>query len=257
MRAVRLAAVLLLTSAAASLAQRGPSDISVGPLACLPQRGNGVVTATVSPEVPGATVRLFWRRLNIEVEDFYYVPMESVGAGQYWGVFAVPDGSNIQKKELKTDGDPPPNPWAAWWKAKEASDDRDPNGDLDKKVIQERASLGKKEKRAWMEAMSDAELQRFLEAQTVEPAEFFVAVYDVNGQRVAASEMRVAGVQSECRVSLTPQQQGIARNMTVGETAGWQKGIGPFHWQCDGLVTRIDPVRVRRADETCRACIIR
>jgi hypothetical protein len=101
MRAVRLAAVLLLTSAAASLAQRGPSDISVGPLACLPQRGNGVVTATVSPEVPGATVRLFWRRLNLEVEDFYYVPMESVGAGQYWGVFAVPDGSSIQKKELK------------------------------------------------------------------------------------------------------------------------------------------------------------
>ncbi len=257
MKAVRLTGVLLLTTATAVSAQRGPSDISVGPLACLPQKGNGVVTATVSPEVPGATVRLFFRRLNIEVEDFYYVQMEPVGAGQYWGVFPVPDGSNIDKKELKSDGDPPPQPWAAWWKAKEASDDRDPNGDLDKKVIQERASLGKKEKRAWMAAKSDAELQTWLEAQRSEPAEFFVAVYDVNGQRVAASDMRVADVQGECRVSLTPQQQGMARNMTVGETGGWQKGIQPFHWQCDGIVTRIDPVRVRRADETCRACIIK
>lgn len=257
MRAVRLAATILFATAAAASAQRSASDISLGPLACLPQKGNGVITATISPEIPGSTVRLFFRRMNVEVEDFYYVQMEPVGAGQYWGVFPVPTGDGIQRKELESEGEAPPHPWAAWWKAKEASENRDPNDDLDDQVIQERASQGKKEKRSWMEKLSDADFQRWLEAQSAEPAEFFVAVYDVNGNRAASSEMRVVDVRPECRVSLTPQQQGMANNLTVGETGGWQKGMQPFHWECDGIVTRIDPVRVRRADETCRACIIK
>ncbi len=249
--------LLVLAGAASGLwGQAVSGGITVFPPPCLPLESNGLVTAQVSPDTPGSTVRLFFRRLNIEVEDFYYMEMEPAGAGQYWGVFPIPTPDKMIRKDLKRSDGPPPDPWAAWWRAKEQSDDRDPNRDLNRKRIMERAPIGKLEKRSWLQGLSDAEFQRWLERQQFEPAEYFVAVYDAQTQRIAVSDMYVAEVRKDCRVSLTPQQLGMAKNLTVGETNVWQKGEQPFHWECTGIVTRKDPQGILRADEACRACVI-
>lgn len=251
-----LLARFLAPALAVFWAQPSSGSISVSPAPCVPLEGNGVVTALVAPDTPGSKVRLFFRRLNIEVEDFYYVEMEPAGAGQYWGVFPVPTPDRLIRKDLKRQDSPPPDPWAAWWRAKENSEDRDPNRDLNSKRISERAPVGKLEKRSWLQELPDGELQRFLERQEFEPVEYFVAVYDAQGQRVASSNLLIAEVRKDCRIGLTPQQLGMARNLTVGETNVWQKGEQPFHWECIGVVTRKDPQGILRADEVCRACVI-
>ena len=257
MRTPRLAGWLALTVAAAASAQTPGAGITTAPMTCIPLEGNGVLQATVAPDTAGSTVRMFFRRMNVEVEDFYYVEMEPTGQGQYWGVFPIPTEAKIERKDLKKSETPPPlEPWASWWKTKEGSDDRDPNKDLDADVIKERAPIGKTEKREWMKKQADADFEKWLEKQQYEPAEYFVAVYDSYGRRTAVSEMQVAEVKKDCRVSLTPQQQGMAQNLTVGETNTWQKGEPPFHWECTGVVTRINPNNVLRADENCRACVI-
>lgn len=257
MRTPRLAGWLALTVAAAASAQTPGAGITTAPMTCIPLEGNGVLQATVAPDTAGSTVRMFFRRMNIEVEDFYYVEMEPTGQGQYWGVFPIPTEAKIERKDLKKSETPPPlEPWASWWKTKEGSDDRDPNKDLDADVIKEKAPIGKTEKREWMKKQADADFEKWLEKQQYEPAEYFVAVYDSYGRRTAVSEMQVAEVKKDCRVSLTPQQQGMAQNLTVGETNTWQKGEPPFHWECTGVVTRKDPQLILRADGSCRACII-
>ena len=257
MRTSRLAGLLVFAVATAASGQTPGVGINTAPLACIPLDGNGVLQSTVAPDTAGSTVRMFFRRMNLEVEDFYYVEMEPTGQGQYWGVFPIPTEAKIVRKDLKKSQTPPPlEPWASWWKAKEGSDDRDPNRDLDANVIKEKAPIGKTEKRNWMAKQSDADFQKWLEKQEYEPAEYFVGVYDSYGRRTAVSEMQVAEVRKDCRVSLTPQQQGMAQNLTVGETNTWQKGEQPFHWECTGIVTRKDPQLVLRADGSCRACII-
>ena len=101
-------------------------------------------------------MRLNFRRMNIEVEDFYYVEMVPSGGGRYWGVFPQPVESDFDQKDLER-AQSEAYKWAEWWRAKEGSDHRDPNTDLDKKVIDERAQLGKREKRDWMQARQDAD----------------------------------------------------------------------------------------------------
>ena len=257
MRTTRLAGLLVFTVAAAASGQTPGVGITTTPLTCIPLEGNGVLQTTVAPDTAGSTVRMFFRRMSIEVEDFYYVEMEPTGQGQYWGVFPIPTEAKLERKDLKKSDTPPPlEPWASWWKAKEGSDDRDPNKDLDADVIKEKAPIGKTEKRNWMQKQADADFQKWLEKQQYEPAEYFVGVYDSYGRRTAVSEMGVAEVRKDCRVSLTPQQQGMAQNLTVGETNTWQKGDPPFHWECTGIVTRKDPQLVLRADSACRACVI-
>jgi len=56
-------------------------------------------------------------------------------------------------------------------------------------------------------------------------------------------------------VSLTPQEQGWATSLMVGETTRQQAGREPFHWKCDGIVSRIDLADVRKVDDACRTCI--
>ncbi len=256
MRAFRQAAAMLLLVSGAALAQTPGIGIEIEEPQCIPQKENGVVYARILPEVPGSNVRLFFRRMNLEVEDFYYTEMEPVGGGRYWGVFPVPESSKFPKKNLERSDAPPPDPWAAWWKAKEASDDRDPNDDLSDQVIRERAQTGKTEGRDWLQPLSDAEFQDWLEQQNTEPSEYFVAVYDAQGERTAVSNMFVVPVSKDCRVTLSPQQAGLAQNLIVGETAQWQQGEAVFHWECTGVVSRFDPYRILRADNSCRACIV-
>lgn len=260
MRAAKVAGLGVLLSAAALNAQA--PTITLGPLPCLPQKGNAVLTATISPEVPGTTARLYFRRLNVEVEDLYYVEMVPAGGGGYWATFPIPTDSKFPKKDLKNNSyegrtiERTGNPWAEWWRAKEGSTARNPNGDLDDDTIREKATAGKTEKRSWMAPLDNSTFQKWLDDQATEPGEYFVALYDGYGRQIARSEMASVPVRSDCRVNLTPQQQGYAQNLTIGETAPWQKDDEVFHWECTGIVTRKDTLGVLRADEKCRACVI-
>lgn len=255
MRAKTIAAALALLAAAAVTAGAQETQVQVTPIPCLPLEGNAPVTVTLSPDSAGAEVRVYFRRLSIEVEDFYYVIARPSGAGAYWAVLPDPEDRKLTKKALRNADE---HAWAKWWRSKETLDSRDPNPDLDSKVIRERASLGKLEKREWMNAKDDPAFQEWLEQLQNEPAEIFVAVYDPFGSQIARSELFIVEVkkEKECPVTLTPQQDGYASNLTVGETRDWQAGEQPFHWECDGLVTRVDPRGILRADEACRACVI-
>lgn len=253
MRRILALGALMVVALALPVAAQSPK-ITVGQVACLPIDGNGVVTATVTPDLGSLSIRLYFRRLHIEVEDFYYTEMRPSGSGGYWGVFPDPEDKAATRKSLKNAS---PDEWAKWWKAKEASENRDPNDDLNDNVIKERASVGKLEKRAWMTPQQDADLQRWLEKLENEPAEYFVAVYDTSGRLLDKTPMHVVEVKkSDCKVTLTPQQQGYAENLVVGETREWQKGESVFHWECDGVVTRVDSAGVWRPDDACRACVI-
>ncbi|MEO8276049.1 MAG: hypothetical protein ABI639_07500 [Thermoanaerobaculia bacterium] len=262
MHASRFLVSGLLFAALALPAAAQQTSVTLGPLACLPQKSNGVLTATVSPEIPGSSTRLYFRRFNVEVEDFYYIQMEPAGGGGYWATFPVPTDSKVPKQELKNydyEGNKierTGKPWAEWWKAKDASQARDPNDNLSKDVIRERASLGKGEKRDWMRNLDNPTLQSWLENLETEAGEYFVAVVDGSGKLLGRSEMRSVVVRDDCRVNLTPQQQGFAKNLVIGETSTWQKGDDVFHWECTGVTTRRDPLNVLRADDRCRACVI-
>ena len=264
-RSSSLGPVLLSLAASSFLissAVAQQTSVTLGPLTCLPQKGNGVLNATVSPEIAGASTRLYFRRMNVEVEDFYYIEMEPAGAGGYWGTFPVPTESKFPRQKLDNynyEGQKIANngkPWAEWWRAKEGSQARNPNNDLDKSLIQERATLGKGEKRVWMQGLDDAALQNWLDNLKTEAGEYFVAVVDGSGRLLGRSEMRSVEVKKDCKVSLTPQQEGFAKNLVIGETAAWQKNEEVYHWECTGITTRRDPTNVLRADERCRACVV-
>ena len=100
MHSARLSVFGILTLALAVAPAAAQTSVTLGPLACLPQKGNGVLNATVTPEIPGATTRLYFRRMNVEVEDFYYIQMEPAGGGGYWATFPVPTESKFPKQKL-------------------------------------------------------------------------------------------------------------------------------------------------------------
>lgn len=239
----------------------GAQTVTVDDLACVPLqphdagKNHALVTGQVQPEPAGAEVRLYFRRMHHEVEDFYYTVMQPAGNGNFWGVLPDPEDHEIVRQEL-ADGQSTSTEWADWWRAKDASDDRDPNGDLDTDVIRERAQVGRRETRSWLAEISDADLQAFLADQKSEPVEYFAAVYSPAGDRLAASEMKMASVREDCRATLDTQQIGEASNQTIGETASWQQDLALFHWECDHIVTRIDITGVKNADSVCRACVV-
>jgi len=237
-------------------AEAQPS-VTADQVACVPLAQWSVIGADVAGEAGGQSVRLYFRRMHHLVEDFYWAPMYP-GADGYWAPLPKPEDFQPRRFELDDpDGEVDDELlWAAWWKAKEASDDRDPNDNLDDEVIRERASKGKKVTRDWMEALDLAALQGWLEELENEPVEYYVAVVDAGGQQVAASPMLVAPVTDDCQVELSPPEDGRARNQDVGETAPWQEGEAVFHWLCDGIVTRVNYLGIARADEVCRACVV-
>lgn len=225
---------------------------------CLPVAENGVVTANVDGEPPGSTVRIYFRRMHEEVEDFYYVLATPTAPGVYKAVLPEAEDEELEDKELESA--PPDNDeddeWADWWKAKLEDPDRDPNDDLDRSVIEERARFGRRISRDWMLAMSDQELQEFLERQENEPAEYYGAIVDASGTIVATSDLEVVEVRPRCSFPLTARQQGEAENLVIGHTNEWQEGEVPFHWLCDGIVSRIYVDGVLHIDRDCRFCVI-
>lgn len=254
---------------------RPPTRVTVDDLLCIPQEENQVVTARLEAAAGGDTIRVYFRRLHHVVEDFYHLAMRPSGDGRYWAVLPKPQDRKLQLEELderRREGDRQ-NLWAAWWRAKEASDHRDPNDDLDSDRIEEQASLGKLETRSWMAPMAEDELQGWLEGLENEPAEYFAAVFDSDGRCVAKSEMKVTLVTADCPLrldecenkataELSPEQQArqrhacAAESLTVGETAAWQIGERVFHWKCPGIESRISAADILRADEVCRACVL-
>jgi hypothetical protein len=89
-----------------------------------------------------------------------------------------------------------------------------------------------------------------------EMVEYYVEVVDAAGERLGRSETLTAPVDEDCELSLTPEQEGVAENMIVGETAPEQEGEEVMGFLCDGIVARVDYRGIRRADEICRACVI-
>jgi hypothetical protein len=86
--------------------------------------------------------------------------------------------------------------------------------------------------------------------------EYYAAVFDAAGQEVKRSSTRVVNVKSDCKVKLAPREEGVAENLTVGETAAQQQGKSVLGFLCDGIVTRVNWQGIRRADDVCRACVV-
>lgn len=226
--------------------------------ACLPFDGFTPVYANVSGEPGGSEVRVYFRRLHEVVEDFYYVRMEPVGIGRYYAVLPQPSDEDLEQRRLNApqENDEYKFREAAWWRRKEDSEDRNPNHDLDQDEIVERADRGRREQRDWMRALTLEELENWLDARENEPAELYVAVYDAGGNEIGRSTVGASYVKKDCEVTLSELEQGYAQNLVVGETASWQQNKEIFHWQCAGVVTRIDPLGIKREDEQCRACVV-
>ncbi len=256
-----LLVTLLLGPAHASA--QGTISVIPDDLECLPIEDNAVGWATVENNVPDTTVRLNFRRMHDAVEDLYYVHMHPNGQQRYWGVFPKAEDRKLNRHDLIETRDElkEEHRWAAWWRAKENSEDRDPNDPHDEEelsddILRERASLGKQLPRDWLASMDDPTFQNWLEQLENEPAEYFVSVHGADGKQLARSKTRVTEVRENCRVELTEKERGEAENLTVGETAHWQRDEEVFHWLCAGIVTRIDPTNVLRGDGICRACVI-
>lgn len=260
MRTVRSfsAAALFAIAGAATLAAQAPVRIDAEPVECLPIGENAAAYTQVTNNVPDTETRLYFRRLNDSVEDLYWVKMKPAGQGRYWGVFPKAEDRVLQRYDViaQREQAKQAESWAQWWRAKDSSDHRNPTNELDQNLIRERASQGKLERRDWLAEMDDPTFQRWLEQLENEPTEYFTAVHDWQGKRLAKSPTRVAEVRKNCRAELTPEQQGEADNMTIGETAYWQKDEGVFHWMCEGVVSRVDPTNVIRGDNVCRACVV-
>ena len=252
--------IFLALSSAAALADL---TVEAEDVECLPIEDNGVAWARVTNNVPDSHVRLYFRRMHDAVEDVYYVKMNPAGQGRYWGVFPKAEDRMLNRHDLIETREEIQEEyrWAAWWREKDQSDHRDPNdpsdeAELDDDLIRERASLGKKLPRDWLAEMDDATFQSWLEQLENEPAEYFAAVHDAEGKQIARSPTKVTEVRENCRPDLSEQERGEAENLTVGETAHWQRDEQVFHWLCAGIVSRIDPINVLRGDGVCRACVI-
>ncbi len=89
-----------------------------------------------------------------------------------------------------------------------------------------------------------------------ESVEYYAALVDPTGKVAARSESQLTPVTQDCRVQLDPREQGVAENLTVGETSPQQQGKRVLGFLCDGVVTRVNYAGVRRSDEVCRACVI-
>lgn len=243
--------VLMACVCAFAPAASGQPAVTADQVGCIPIGDNAVAWARVENNQPETEVRLYFRRLNDTVEDLYYMVMIADGGGRYWGVFPRPRDVEMDRHEITAEREA----WAKWWRAKDESQRRNPDGRLNDNLIRERASRGKTIERHWMYRLDDDQFQQWLERQQNEPTEYFVTVNDAEGRELARSETMVTEVHDDCRVELTREQRGVADNLVLGETAPWQVGEDPFHWMCSGVVTRVDTSGVLRADSRCRTCV--
>jgi hypothetical protein len=86
--------------------------------------------------------------------------------------------------------------------------------------------------------------------------QYYSTLLDAMGHEIARSAMRKVEVKGDCHVELTPQQRGVAQNLTVGETTADQSHGGVLGFLCEGIVTRVNASNIRRSDDFCRTCVI-
>jgi hypothetical protein len=86
--------------------------------------------------------------------------------------------------------------------------------------------------------------------------EYYAVLLDGAGRQLARSSVLKTKVTSDCQIKLTPQQLGAAQNLTIGETSDKQNHNRVNGFLCDGIVTRVNPENIKRADETCRTCVV-
>lgn len=86
--------------------------------------------------------------------------------------------------------------------------------------------------------------------------EYYVATVGPGGETVAESERLLTPVTEDCDVELTRKERGMAQNLIVGETAEEQMNEEVVGFLCDGIISRMGPDGVLRADSICRRCII-
>lgn len=90
MKRLLISAAAALLCSAAAVAQ--PPVVTAEQAECFPEAANGVVDASVKPEVGGASTRLYFRW--DEHGDMYWVDMVAAGGGAYWGIPAKPEPQN-------------------------------------------------------------------------------------------------------------------------------------------------------------------
>jgi hypothetical protein len=86
--------------------------------------------------------------------------------------------------------------------------------------------------------------------------EYYATLLDAAGKELVRSDSRKVKVTGDCKVALNPKQFGVAQNLIVGETDDKQAKKGVLGFLCDGIVTRVNPQNIRRADDTCRTCAV-
>lgn len=84
--------------------------------------------------------------------------------------------------------------------------------------------------------------------------EFYAAVVDAAGKVVSQSETETTSVRNDCKAQLNPKEQGLAENLTIGETAENQYKKKVLGFLCPGVKIRISHQDVRRADDECGPC---
>lgn len=89
-----------------------------------------------------------------------------------------------------------------------------------------------------------------------ELVEYYVDVVDGMGKSVSRSNTLSSPVKEDCEVVLDARQAGVAENLVVGETAPPQIGERVMGFLCDGIISRIGPDGILRADQICRRCIV-
>lgn len=86
--------------------------------------------------------------------------------------------------------------------------------------------------------------------------EYYGVMLDAAGHEISRTPSIRTKVTSDCKIKLTPQQYGYAQNLVIGETNTSQQKNRVLGFLCDGIVTRINPQNVKRADEVCRTCVV-
>src|SRR5437868_3233817 len=64
--------------------------------------------------------------------------------------------------------------------------------------------------------------------------QYYGVLMDAAGREIARSGLHKTDVKADCHVELTPQQRGVAQNLTVGETTADQSHGGVMGFLCEG-----------------------
>ena len=88
-RLIPRSAVTAVVSAVVAMAVSLPLHAQVASInpafpTCIPEKGNAVVSAVVTPQTGWATVRTYFRKVGSR--DWYWVEARNEGKGTYWGV---------------------------------------------------------------------------------------------------------------------------------------------------------------------------